>query len=116
NPFAARRPAGAGGLAGMLNDTFLASMLLVLALVALPVKPLAAPDAEADVRAALTQWTKDFNAGNADAACAIFAADLRYDFRGYPERGYDDICSLLRRSLADTGKKFSYALDIREVI
>jgi steroid delta-isomerase len=100
----------------MLNDSLLASTLIALALFAMPAKAVAATDAEADIRAALTQWTKDFNAGDADAACALFAPDLRYDFRGYPERGYDDVCGLVRRSLADKGKTYTYALDIREVI
>ena len=59
---------------------------------------------------------KDFNAGKADAVCSLFARDLRYDFRGYPERDYDDICTRLRRSLADEGKTYAYALDIREII
>lgn len=68
------------------------------------------------VRAALETWTADFNAGRADAACALFAPDLRYDFRGFPERGYQAICDLLHRSLGDRTRRFSYALDIRETL
>lgn len=68
------------------------------------------------VRAALETWTADFNAGRADAACALFAPDLRYDFRGFPERGYQAICDLLHRSLGDRARRFTYALDIREVL
>jgi steroid delta-isomerase len=71
---------------------------------------------EAAVRAALETWTADFNAGRADAACALFAPDLRYDFRGFPERGYQAICDLLHRSLADRTRRYTYALDIRETL
>lgn len=73
-------------------------------------------DAETAIRAALTQWTEDFNARRDDRVCDLFAPDLRYDFRGYPERGYSDICTLLRRSLADKSRTFTYALNIREII
>jgi steroid delta-isomerase len=76
----------------------------------------AADDTEAAIRAELAQWTKDFNAGRADRVCDLFARDLRYDFRGFPERGYDDICTLLTRSLADKSRSFTYALDVREVV
>jgi uncharacterized protein (TIGR02246 family) len=100
----------------MFNDALFASTLLALALFALPVRVIAAPDGENEIRAALSKWTEDFNSGNADKVCALFASDLRYDFRGYPERGYDDICALLHRSLADKSKAYSYGLDIREII
>lgn len=72
--------------------------------------------AEAEVRGALAQWNADFNAGNAQGICDLFAPELRYDFIGFPERGYDDICALLQSSLGDQTQTFSYALDIREVI
>jgi steroid delta-isomerase len=72
--------------------------------------------AEQAVRSALATWNADFNAGNADQICDLFAPDLRYDYPGFPERGYDEICTLLRTSLADRTRTFSYALDIREVI
>ena len=42
--------------------------------------------------------------------------ELRYDYRGHPERGFEDICGLLRRSLADRTKHYSYSLQIREII
>jgi uncharacterized protein (TIGR02246 family) len=75
-----------------------------------------AVEGERAVRTALAAWNADFNAGNADRICDLFAPDLRYDFPGFPERGYDEICTLLQRSLADRSKTYSYALDIREVI
>ena len=65
--------------------------------------------AQADIRAALMKWTADFNARNLGEVCDLFAPDLRYDYQGFPERGFDDICKLLRQSLADPGKRYSYA-------
>ena len=75
-----------------------------------------AGEAEAAVRSALAAWNADFNAGKKDRICDLFAPDLRYDYRGFPERGYDDICALLQRSLGDGTRTYSYALDIRDVI
>jgi steroid delta-isomerase len=75
-----------------------------------------AGDAETAIRAALSKWTADFNAGDASRICDLFAPDLVYDYRGFPERGYDDLCGLLRRSLADRTRKFAYSLDIKEII
>jgi steroid delta-isomerase len=73
-------------------------------------------DAETAIRAALAAWTRDFNARDPSRICDLFAADLRYDYRGFPERDYTALCGLLRRSLADSTKQFGYALDVREVI
>jgi len=99
-----------------LSTNLLAAGVLALLLAAAPAPCALAGDAEDAIRARLQQWTKDFNAGNADAVCKLFAPDLRYDFRGYPERGYDDICTLLHRSLRDESKRYAYTLDIREII
>jgi len=70
----------------------------------------------AEITAALTQWTADFNAGHAGAVCDLFACDLRADFGRLPERGYDAQCALLQRALADRTRTFSYALAIREIL
>ncbi len=98
------------------GENMLASTVLALLLCAAPATHVLADSAEDAIRTALHQWTKDFNTGNADAVCKLFAPELRYDFRGYPERGYDDICALLNRSLRDKSKQYSYALDLREII
>jgi len=100
----------------MLNDNLLASTLIALALFALPASAVAESSAESEIRAELAKWTADFNAGKAEAVCSLFAPELAYDFRGYPERGYRDICARLQRSLGDASKSYSYALDIREVL
>lgn len=73
------------------------------------------PD-EAAIRRALTQWMEDFNAGRADRVCALFAPDLIAQYRGQPERGYEQLCELLKRSLADRSKSYRYALAIKEIL
>jgi uncharacterized protein (TIGR02246 family) len=99
----------------MLNGNGLGLALLALIAIA-PLRVAAENSAEAAIRSALGQWTQDFNAGNAEKACALFAQDLRYDFRGYPERDYRDICDRMQRSLGDKSKTYSYDLDLREII
>ena len=102
----------------MLSDNFFASTLITLALIALPAAAVAAPgrEAAAEIRSTLEQWTADFNAGRADVVCRLFSPDLRYDFRGFAERGYADVCERLQQALRDKSKRFTYALDIHEII
>jgi steroid delta-isomerase len=68
------------------------------------------------IRTTLEQWTDDFNNKRSDKVCDLFARDTIADFRGQPERGYDEICELLQQSLTDRAKTFTYALEIKEVI
>ena len=91
---------------------------VVAALLVSAALPVRADDAasRAEIAAALTQWTADFNAGKADAVCQLFSPELRYDFRGYPERDYNDVCARMKRSLSDASKRYAYALDIREIL
>ena len=100
----------------MSSGSIIASTVLALLLLAAPARTAAAESAEDAIRSTLVQWTKDFNAGKADAVCRLFSPELRYDFRGYPERDYNDVCTLLHRSLADPSKHYVYALDLREII
>jgi len=100
----------------MLNDQLFAPLLVAFTLFAAPAGAAAAERAEDEIRATLSKWTQSFNAGRADAVCKLFSPELRYDFRGYPERGYADICARLKRSLSDESKHYAYALDIREII
>ena len=72
--------------------------------------------AQAAIRRALMQWMEDFNAGRADRVCALFAPDLIAQYRGQPERGYEQLCELLKRSLADRSKSYRYALAIKEIL
>ena len=55
-------------------------------------------------------------ARDATRICDLFAPDLRYDFRGSPERDYDAICSALHRALGDRSKTLTYSFDIKEII
>jgi steroid delta-isomerase len=73
-------------------------------------------EAEAAIRGALGKWVMDFNVGNARAVCDIFAPDLRYDYRGFPERDYRAVCDLLQRSLANPSRSFRYSLEIKEIL
>ena len=99
----------------LLNANILGFALLTLAAL-LPLKAFADDSPEAASRSALAHWTQDFNGRNAEKACTLFAQDLRYDFRGYPERDYRDICDRMQRSLGDISKTYSYDLDVREII
>jgi len=73
-------------------------------------------DAESAIRVALTKWAADFNAGRTQTVCDLFSRDLRYDYRGHPERNYRDICDLLRRSLTDRTKRYAYTLAIKDIL
>ena len=94
----------------------LAHLLIAIAFLAGAALPARAADVAAEIRGALEQWTDDFNARRTDKVCGLFAPDLRADYRGQPERDYDGICDLLKRSLSDAAKSFSYALDIKEIL
>ncbi|HZT19933.1 MAG TPA: nuclear transport factor 2 family protein [Dongiaceae bacterium] len=71
---------------------------------------------QAAIRQALAAWTADFNAGRPGRICDLFSAELRYDFRGVPERGYQAMCEGLRRALADPSRKITYSFDIKEIL
>ena len=75
-----------------------------------------AAQSESAIRAALAQWTSAFNARDASHICDLFAPDLVYDYRGFPERDFATLCGLLHRSLADPAKTFTYVLDIKEIM
>jgi uncharacterized protein (TIGR02246 family) len=72
--------------------------------------------AQAAIRSALTQWMVDFNAGDAEKACALFAPDLIAQVRGQGERGHAVQCDLLKRSLSDRNKAYRYTVDIKEIL
>jgi uncharacterized protein (TIGR02246 family) len=72
--------------------------------------------AQAAIRSALMQWMADFNAGNTDKVCGLFAPDLIAQYRGQPERGYEALCDLLKRSLLDRSKSYTYSLAIEEIL
>jgi ketosteroid isomerase-like protein len=78
--------------------------------------PAAKSSPEQAITRALTDWMLAFNAGDTGAVCGLFAPELRYNYRGFPERGYDEVCHLLLGSLADQSRKYAYDLTIKEII
>jgi ketosteroid isomerase-like protein len=68
------------------------------------------------IRAELDAWTQAFNAREVDKICGIFSEDLRYKFGEVPDRGYNDVCTALRRSLGDATHRSHYTLDLREIL
>ena len=82
-------------MAAGLRMAALAALLLVGA------APAAADDAaQAEIRAALAQWTADFNARNAGKVCDIFEPDVVADIRTEPEQNYRIVCDRLKRVLS----------------
>jgi ketosteroid isomerase-like protein len=95
----------------------LGAVMVAAALGGAPAAAQSDDQAQANIRAALLKWTADFNTRDLGAVCDLFAPDLRYDYQGFPERGYDDICKLLRQSLSEPGKRYSYAPpDIKSIL
>jgi uncharacterized protein (TIGR02246 family) len=94
----------------------IAAAVALLGGTAAPLSAQSGDQAERTIRAALAKWTSDFNARDASHICDLFAPDLVYNYRGFPERDYPTLCGLLHRSLADPTRTFSYALDIQEII
>jgi ketosteroid isomerase-like protein len=105
----------------MMHRRYVAAALIVALLVSASVR---AEDnvsrqessSRKEITDALTQWTSDFNAGDAEKTCALFSRELRADYRGQPERGYDGQCDILKRSLSDKTRRYSYALAIKEIL
>jgi steroid delta-isomerase len=75
-----------------------------------------AASAENTIREALTEWRLAFNARDTGAVCGLFAPELRYDTRGFPERGFEEVCGQLLGSLADQSRKYAYDVTIKEII
>ena len=105
-----------------MNKTGSAALRVLLACLGVGAIAIAAPRAQPDswpetaIREALSKWSSDFNARDDSRICDLFARELVYDYRGFPERGYDALCDLLHRSLRDQTKRFAYSFDIKEII
>jgi ketosteroid isomerase-like protein len=94
-------------------------MLVTSILIAALISPATAQTdntAQAEIRATLARWTADFNAGNAQNVCGLFAPDLIAQFRGQPERDHKGLCDVLMRSLNDRTKTYTYSLAIKEIL
>ncbi len=93
-------------------------IIVAVCFLAAVIRPVQADEeaSRAEIAAALTKWTADFNARRGETVCDLFARELRADFGGLPERGYDAQCALLQTALADRTRTFSYALALREIL
>ncbi len=89
---------------------------LTLVLSAVGPAPVSASQEHDEIRAALEQWTTDFNAGRADRVCALFAPDLIASYQGQPESDFDTLCARLRQSLSDPTVAYRYDLAIQEIL
>jgi ketosteroid isomerase-like protein len=89
---------------------------LAVGLLAVPALATDGADGEATVRAELVAWTQAYNARQADKICGIFSKDLRYKFGEVPDRGYNDVCTALRRLLGDETHRSHYTLDLQEIL
>ena len=69
-----------------------------------------------EVRAALEQWTGEFNDKNTDKICGLFAPDLIANCGDYPEKNYDSICAQLKSALTNPKTTLRYSLEIKEII
>jgi uncharacterized protein (TIGR02246 family) len=109
---------GSHGMRGRARwPTMAWTMLLTgCALLALAVPASAQDEAADQVRAALTQWRDDFNAGEVERLCGIFAPDLVVTYRGAPDRGYAAFCRQLETAVADPALDLRYDLEIEEII
>jgi uncharacterized protein (TIGR02246 family) len=96
-----------------LFSFLLASCLAIIA------PPAQAQDDASSKRAiaeTLEAWRAAFNARDAAHICDIFAPDLIATFQGQPERNFDALCALLRRSLQDPRRSLGYGLEIKEIL
>jgi ketosteroid isomerase-like protein len=103
--------------APLREATIKAAALCVLAIMATASMTVAAAPADVSmaIRATLATWTANFNARNEAPLCSLFAPDLKYDYRGFPERGYTAMCALLHKSVGDPNRRFHYDADIKEI-
>ena len=74
-----------------------------------------ADDAD-DIADRYATWVDAFNAGEIDVICDLYAEDLVSVDRGQPDRGYDEVCDLLKESLTDPSREYRYQIDIDDLI
>jgi uncharacterized protein (TIGR02246 family) len=66
-------------------------------------------DAEAEVRAALAAWPRDFAAQRTAAVCGLFAPDAVLSYPGSSDRTYADACAQFSALFAAPDRHFAYA-------
>jgi ketosteroid isomerase-like protein len=85
---------------------------------ALLIPPTAAePTVQEEIRTALENWSADFNAGNKEAACDLFAPDLVASYPGAPDWNRPAMCDRLAAAIDDPDKEFRYdSPEIAEIL
>lgn len=96
----------------MSHDALKSIVLTAALLTSVP----ALADPAEEVRTRLKEWVEHFNSGRSEAVCDLFSREVIAQFRGQPERGYNEVCNLLRRSIGDPARNYRYALDLHEVL
>jgi ketosteroid isomerase-like protein len=71
---------------------------------------------QAGIRAALAQWTEDFNARRADKICDLFESGVVADIRTQPEQNFKIVCDRLQGVLRDAARTYTYSSDIKEIL
>lgn len=70
-----------------------------------------------DIEAALRQWPNDFNAGNLDGVCGLFADDVVLIYPDSPDRNHREFCDQMRGVFQRDSPSMEYAApDIRDVL
>jgi len=62
----------------------------------------------AEIRQALEQWPRDFNAQDAAGVCGLFAPDLVASYPNQPDKNYAAMCQQLTAALKNPAKTFRY--------
>lgn len=90
--------------------------LLVAGCSAAPAPPDPVAD-RADIEAALRQFPEDFNAGNVDGVCGLFADDVILIYPDSPDRGHREFCDQMRGVFERDSPSMEYAApEIQDVI
>ena len=103
------RPRGAGRAMAALAAT-------ILAMVPLAAAHADAAAAEAAIRQRLVAWRDAFNAGDAAAACDLFAPDLVYALPDVPDGTQASMCRNLKRVLARKRSIVAGQIDLRAAL
>jgi ketosteroid isomerase-like protein len=64
--------------------------------------------AHEEIRTALENWSADFNAGNKEAACSLFAPDLVASYPGASDWGHGAMCRQLAAAIDNPDKSLRY--------
>lgn len=60
-------------------------------------------------------WTKGFNNKDLTVSCALFSKSVIADYRGVPQKNYDDICNGFQKIFKDPNRKYQYRFKLHDV-